>query len=134
LSQVLGMLQHYGFSEDEEGLQMPAELKKLLLMCIKAHKKKLPDLKNLGLHPADLMSNAMSWEECMEVNKCMHNVCASDRIDFNLGAFGLQLNQGLYRQERASKTGACACERDFVRFATPEHPPHRFGQSRHRKT
>ena len=126
------MLQHYGFSE-EEGLQMPAELKKLLLMCIKAHKKKLPDLKNLGLHPADLMSNAMSWEECMKVNKHMHGVCASDSIDFNLGAFGLQLNQGLYRQERASKTGVCACEHAFVRFVTPELPPHRFSKYRHRK-
>jgi len=121
LQTVLGMLQHYGFS-DNEGEQMPSELKKLLLMCIKAHKKKLPDLKNMGLHPADLMSNAMSWEESMAVNKHMHGVCDSDRIDFNLGAFGLQLNQGLYRQERASKTGVCACERAFVRFLTHELP------------
>ena len=122
MSQVLGMLQYYGFSE-EEGQQMPSALKKMLSMCIKAHKKKLPDLKNLGLHPADLMSNALSWEDCMEVNKHMHGVCASDKIDFNLGAFGLQLNQGLYRQERASKTGVCACERVFVPFLTPELPP-----------
>ena len=120
MSQVLGMLQYYGFSEEDE---MPSALKKLLLMCIKAHKKKLPDLRNLGLHPAELMSNALSWDDCMEVNKHMHGVCASDRIDFNMGAFGLQLNQGLYRQERASKTGLCVCERVFVRFLTPELPP-----------
>ena len=125
------MLQHYGFSE-EEGEQMPSELKKLLLMCIKAHKKKLPDLKNVGLHPADLMSNAMSWEECMDVNKHMHGVCASDNIDFNLGAFGLQLNQGLYRQERASKTGVCACVHAFVRFLTPKLNSNRFSMYRHR--
>ena len=128
------MLKHYGFSLDEEGLQMPAALKQLLLMCIKAHRMQLPDLKNVGLHPADLMSNAISWEECMDVNKYMHGVCVSNRIDFNLGAFGLQLSQGLYRQERASKTGACACVRVRTRYLKLKLNPHRFSMYRHRST
>jgi hypothetical protein len=38
----------------------------------------------------------------------MHGVDTSHKIDFNLNGFGLQLSQGLYRQEAAGKTGlAC---------------------------
>ena len=110
MSSVLGMLQHYGFSSDEDGLQMPDSLRSLLLMCIKTHKMKLPDLRNQDLHPHALMSNAISWEECMNVNKYMHGVGSKDNIDYRCHAFGLQLSQGLYRQERAGKTGAlCVC-------------------------
>ena len=105
MSAVLGMLQKYGFSQDEEGLQMPPRLKALLLMCIKTHKKKIPDLRNQNLHPASAMSNAMSWQECMDVNKYMHGVGSKDEVDYSCAAFGLQLVQGLYRQERAGKTG-----------------------------
>ena len=113
---------------------MPGALKRLLQMCIKAHKKKLPDLKNVGQHPSDLISNAMSWQECLDVNKLLHGVCSSDRIDFRLGAFALQLNQGLYRQERAGKTGVCDCMRAFVRYLKPELKHRRFSMHRPRST
>ena len=105
LSAVYGMLRFYGFSATEDGLEMHQDLKNVMLECIKAHKAPLADLQNRGLHPSELMSNAISWEECMALNVFMHGVGSSNNIDPKLAAFDLQCQQGLYRQERAGKTG-----------------------------
>ena len=102
------MLLHYGFDELESSLKCPTELKRIILNCIKTHKRSLPALINQGLHPFSALSNAISWEANCDINRYLHESSGDMRIDFKLQAFGLQLSQGLYRQEAAGKTGlAC---------------------------
>lgn len=102
------MLLYYGFDEDHSRLKCPPGLKKILWNCIKSHKRTIPALINQGLHPLSALSNAISWEANCDINRCLHSISGDERIDFKLHAFGLQLCQGLYRQEAAGKTGlAC---------------------------
>jgi hypothetical protein len=102
------MIMHYGFDESDDNLKCPGSLKQILLNSIKSHKRSLPELQNQGLHPFSHLSNAIPWKESVEINKYMHCVNTGHHIDFNLNGFGLQLSQGLYRQEAAGKTGlAC---------------------------
>lgn len=102
------MLMHYGFQETVENLKCPALLKGIMLNCIKTHKRGIPSLQNQGLHPFSSLSNAIPWTDSTDINKFMHSCDSSHNIDFNLNGFGLQLSQGLYRQEAAGKTGlAC---------------------------
>ena len=102
------MLLYYGFDEGHSRLKCPPNLKKILLTCIKSHKRSLPALINEGRHPVSALSNAISWEANCDINHCLYSISGDERIDFKLHAFGLQLCQGLYRQEAAGKTGlAC---------------------------
>jgi hypothetical protein len=87
---------------------VPTESKKNTLELHQKSQKVSSSSYQSRTHPFSALSNAISWEANCAINRCLHSISGDERIDFKLHAFGLQLCQGLYRQEAAGKTGlAC---------------------------
>jgi hypothetical protein len=98
------MLMYYGFDDLNDSLKCPPNLKITLRTCIKSHARSLPNLKNSGLFPNDVLSEPISWDSACELQKKLHGVSSGENIDFRCNMFSLQLTQGLYRQELCGKT------------------------------
>ncbi len=104
LNTAYRMLLYYGFDDSNDLLKCPPNLKIALRTCIKSHARCLPNLKNSGLFPNDVLSEPFSWDAACEFQKKLHGVSSVDKIDFRCNMFSLQLTQGLYRQELCGKT------------------------------
>jgi hypothetical protein len=104
LNTAYRMLLYYGFDDSNDLLKCPPNLKIALRTCIKSHARSLPNLKNSGLFPNDVLSEPFSWNVACELQKKLHGVSSGDNIDFRCNMFSLQLTQGLYRQELCGKT------------------------------
>ena len=98
------MLLFHGFDDSNDRLKCPPNLKIALRTCIKSHARSLPDLKNKGLFPNDVLSEPISWDSACQFHEKLHGVSSSERIDFRCHMYSLQLTQGLYRQELCGKT------------------------------
>lgn len=104
LNTAYRMLLFYGFDDSDDHLNCPPNLKIALRSCIRSHARSLPNLKNSGLFPNDVLSEPFSWNVACELQKTLHGVSSGDKIDFRCNMFSLQLTQGLYRQELCGKT------------------------------
>ena len=92
------MLLFHGFDESNDQLKCPLNLKISLRTCIKSHARLLPNLKNRGLFPNDVLSEPISWGSSCQLQKKLHGVSIRENIDFGCNMFTLQLTQGLYQQ------------------------------------
>ena len=112
------MLLFYGFDDSVEELRCPNNLKAALRTCIRAHARTLPQLKNQGMHPHEVLSEPIPWEATTLFHRQLHGVERKDDVAFEANMFSLQLTQGLYRQELCGKTSlpclALAAEGDMV--------------------
>jgi hypothetical protein len=98
------MLLFHGFDESNDQLKCPLNLKISLRTCIKSHARLLPNLKNRGLFPNDVLSEPISWGSSCQLQKKLHGVSIRENIDFGCNMFTLQLTQGLYRQQLCGQT------------------------------
>ena len=112
------MLLFYGFDESVQELKCPDNLKAALRSCIRAHARSLPQLKNQGMHPHEVLSEPIPWEATTLLHQELHCVQRADGVAFEANMFSLELTQGLYRQQLCGFTSlpclALAAEKDMV--------------------
>jgi hypothetical protein len=112
------MLLFYGFDDTVPNLKCPDNLKAALRACIRAHARSLPQLKNQGMHPHEVLSEPIPWEATTLLHQQLHGVQRVDGVAFEANMFSLQLTQGLYRQQLCGFTSlpclALAAEGDMV--------------------